>query len=160
MTRDADVIRIRRYEARDLDEWRRMRWLLWPDQSQDDCNAWRARIDAVTFVAERPGPPGAANATPGAAPRLCGFAEAGARAFAEGCTTAPVAYLEGWFVDADLRRQGVGAALLAAVEAWARQQGHRELASDADIDNRVSHRAHARLGFTNLGAQVLFRKDL
>jgi aminoglycoside 6'-N-acetyltransferase I len=147
---------IRPYAPSDLEEWRRMRWLLWPDQRDDEMNAWRARIDAVILVAERPGEP----RTPGTSARLCGFAEAGARAFAEGCTTAPVAYLEGWWVDADVRRQGVGSALLHAVEDWARAQGHRELGSDADIDNRVSHRAHERLGFTNVGAQVLFRKDL
>ena len=38
--------------------------------------------------------------------------------------------------------------------------GYRELGSDADVDNLVSHRAHAALGFTDLGRQVLFRKDL
>lgn len=147
---------IRPYEPRDLDEWRRMRFLLWPDQGPDDLNAWRARIDAIVLVAERPGPARSAHAP---AP-LCGFAEAGARAWAEGCTTAPVAYLEGWFVDADMRRQGVGAALLAAVEAWARLAGYRELGSDADVDDLVSHAAHAALGFTDAGRQVLFRKDL
>lgn len=148
MSADRASVRVRPYEARDLDEWRRMRFLLWPEQGPDDLNAWRARIDAVILVAER----GSGG--------LCGFAEAGARAWAEGCTTHPVAYLEGWFVDADVRRQGVGAALLAAVEEWARLAGYRELGSDADVDNLVSHRAHAALGFTDLGRQVLFRKDL
>jgi hypothetical protein len=42
-----------------------------------------------------------------------------------------VAYLEGWYVDRDVRRHGIGAALVHAAEAWARERGYRELASDA-----------------------------
>jgi aminoglycoside 6'-N-acetyltransferase I len=34
------------------------------------------------------------------------------RSHAEGCTSTPVAYLEGWFVEAEHRGRGVGAMLL------------------------------------------------
>jgi aminoglycoside 6'-N-acetyltransferase I len=91
-------------------EWLRMRRALWPDTNADDhvreISAWLARTDAVVLVALR-------NAGTG----LAGFAEVGARSLADGCTTSPVAYLEGWYVDADARRQGVGTALIRAAEA-------------------------------------------
>jgi len=40
--------------------------------------------------------------------RLSGFLEATIRPFAEGCETEPVGYIEGWYVDADVRRRGTG----------------------------------------------------
>ena len=55
--------------------------------------------------------------------RLGGFLEAGTRKYAEGCVTAPVGYIEGWFVDENLRRQGHGHELVNAAEDWARSQG-------------------------------------
>lgn len=125
-----------------------MRDALWPDQTAADMADWLARPDAAVLVAER------------MSGGLCGFAEVGARSIAEGCTTSPVAYLEGWYVDSDARRQGVGAALLRAVEAWARRAGHRELASDTGLTNQVSQQAHERLGFTEVERAVQYRKLL
>jgi aminoglycoside 6'-N-acetyltransferase I len=49
--------------------------------------------------------------------------------------TSPVAFLEGWYVDPDYRGARVGRRLVEAVEAWAREQGFSELASDALLDN-------------------------
>jgi aminoglycoside 6'-N-acetyltransferase I len=139
---------VRVFDSADYSEWRRMRDALWPDQTAADMADWLARPDAAVLVAER---------TSGG---LCGFAEVGARSIAEGCTTSPVAYLEGWYVDPDARRQGVGAALLRAVEAWARRAGHRELASDTGLTNQVSQQAHERLGFTEVERAVQYRKLL
>jgi len=141
-------MRVRLYQPSDDPEWRRMRTALWPDQTAADMAAWRSRADAATLVAERE-PAG-----------LCGFAEVGARAFADGCDSSPVAYLEGWWVDPDRRGQGVGAALVRAVETWARQRGYRELGSDALLDNLVSQRAHLRLGFSEVERAVRYRKAL
>ena len=47
---------------------------------------------------------------------------------AEGCTISPVAYIEGWYVDPDLRRRKVGSQLVHTAEAWARRQGLQEIA--------------------------------
>ena len=91
---------------------------------------------------------------------LAGFAEIGVRNYAEGCATTPVAYLEGWYVDPDVRRSGLGAQLLAAVEAWALENAFSELASDAELDNDVSFRAHTALGFDEVERQICFRKRL
>jgi aminoglycoside 6'-N-acetyltransferase I len=82
------------------------------------------------------------------------------RPYADGCSTRPVGYLEGWYVDSDVRRQGVGRALVAAAEAWARTQGCREMASDTHLDNMVSRHAHARLGYAEIEHLVHFRKSL
>lgn len=40
---------------------------------------------------------------------LVGLAELSRRAYAEGCETSPVGFLEGWYVVPERRRQGVGA---------------------------------------------------
>ena len=146
-------IHVRPYAPRDHAEWLRMRRALWPEIPREtevaDAAEWLARSDTIVIVAAR-----------ASEPRLAGFAELGARAYADGCDTSPVAYLEGWYVDDDVRRQGIGAALVRAGEAWARRRGFRELASDALLDNATSHRAHRALGFTEVERSVLYRKDL
>ena len=86
--------------------------------------------------------------------------EVGTRPYADGCDTSPVGYLEAWYVDPDVRRQGVGRALVAAAEAWARGRGSREIASDARLDNVVSHAAHRRAGYEEVDRVVQFRKIL
>ncbi len=142
---------IRTYQPSDYSEWLRMRRALWPDLGPDEAAEaadWLARPDVVTFVAARPGG------------ELAGFAEFGTRSWAEGCDSDPVAYLEGWYVDPDVRRTGVGAALVRAGEAWARRRGLCDLASDALIENATSHRAHLALGFDEVERVVLYRKSL
>jgi aminoglycoside 6'-N-acetyltransferase I len=139
---------IRPYLPADLPEWHRMRQAFWPDQTPADMTAWLARPDAAVLVVERAGG------------GLGGFAEVGARSVAQGCSTSPVAYLEGWYVDPDLRGQRVGTGLLQAVEAWARRAGYRELASDTTLTNEASQRAHVALGFTEVERAVQYRKAL
>jgi aminoglycoside 6'-N-acetyltransferase I len=130
-----------------------MRRALWPHHAPDvdaaDAAAWWARPDAAVLVAVRPG-----------CSALAGFAEVGARDYADGCETSPVAYLEGWYVDPDVRRTGVGAALMRAAETWARDQGYAELASDALLENTASQRAHTALGFAEVERAVKYRKVL
>jgi aminoglycoside 6'-N-acetyltransferase I len=134
-------------------EWLRLRRALWPDVSPEthrrEMAGWLARPDAIVLVAAR-----------SAGTRLAGFAEVGARSLADGCETSPVVYLEGWYVDTDMRRQGVGAALIQAAEKWARERGFREFASDAELDNIDSQRAHIAIGFLEVGRSVLYLKKL
>lgn len=92
--------------------------------------------------------------------KLIGFAELRIRNYAEGSSNMAVPYLEGWFVDASYRRQGVGAALIAAAEQWARSLGYSELASDAAINDQRSIKAHVALGFQETDRCVCFLKKI
>jgi len=88
-----------------------------------------------------------------------GFAEANIRSYAEDCD-GPTPYLEGIWVAENWRRTGVAAALLKAVEDWARAAGYDEMASDAVLDNVVSQNWHSAQGFEEVERIVVFRKDI
>ena len=143
---------IRHLKPADWQEWLRMRQTLWDDtpvqkhetEMQDILN----NVDAPVFVAERPDG------------RLGGFLEGGMRKHADGCETGPVGYIEGWYVDADLRRKGVGGALVQAMEAWARERGLTAMASDTCIENETSMAAHRRLGYEEAERLAHFVKRL
>ena len=145
----------RPYTHSDLTEWLRMRQSLWPNTDSEaqlaDMDIWLARAETTVIVVPR---------SCGANAGLAGFAEVGTRSVADSCESSPVAYLEGWYVDPDMRRKGVGAALVRAAEAWAREKGLREFASDTQLANTGSQRAHVALGFTEVERLVAFRKVL
>ena len=131
--------RIRLATAADRSEWRRMRLALWPNekpvQLEDDMDSMLQDPLTPVFVAERPGG------------GLGGFLEAATRPYADGCDTRPVGYIEGWFVDEDLRRHGLGRRLVAAAEDWARSLGLREMASDTGLTSQTGLLAHLALGY-------------
>jgi aminoglycoside 6'-N-acetyltransferase I len=136
----------------DRAEWIRLRRALWPEA---DSAELASEIDAIlasdrlaAFVAARPGG------------RLAGLVEASLRDVAEGCATSPVGYIEGWYVDPDARRVGVGRRLVAAAEAWALARGCREMASDSVLSNLDGQAAHRALGYAEVERAVHFRKDL
>ena len=89
-----------------------------------------------------------------------GFIELSIRAYAEGCISDNVAFIEGWYVSPAMRGKGVGADLVRGAEAWARSQGCVELASDAEVDNLASAAAHRAVGFEEAGVVRCFRKVL
>jgi aminoglycoside 6'-N-acetyltransferase I len=91
---------------------------------------------------------------------LGGFVSFSLRPWAEGCDSTPVPYVEGWWVAPDLRRSGVGRALVDAVEHWCRLHGYEELGSDVEVDNDVSLQAHEALGFEPTSRLQFFRKRL
>src|SRR5262249_52413999 len=92
--------------------------------------------------------------------KLIGFAEVSLRPYARGCVSSPVGYLEGWYVTPDRRRRGIGAAMLAAGEAWARPQGCCEFASDRNEWNLESRAAHLALKFSAVDRHAHFAKQL
>jgi aminoglycoside 6'-N-acetyltransferase I len=77
-----------------------------------------------------------------------------------GCSSSPVAFLEGLYVREPARRHGVGRGLVAAVELWARERGCTQLAPDALLVNAVSQKAHRALGFAETERVVYSRKAL
>lgn len=144
---------IRHAALNDRVEWLRMRSALWPDCSLEDHHGEvQEQLDDparyAVFVVERE------------ADRLGGFLEASLRQYADGCRTSPVGYIEGWYVDADLRQQGWGGELITAAEQWAIDQGCTEMASDCELDNDVSYRAHLALGYEEVDRAIQFRKSL
>ena len=48
-----------------------------------------------------------------------GVIELSIRAYAEGCATDRVAFVEGWYVEPTARMRGIGTALIRAAEEWA-----------------------------------------
>jgi aminoglycoside 6'-N-acetyltransferase I len=91
---------------------------------------------------------------------LGGFASFSIRPFVDGCESRPCPHVEGWWVDEDLRRQGIGAALIGVIEDWARDRGFTELGSDTLLSNGLSRTVHPRLGFEPTEQIQYFRKAL
>ena len=107
-------------------------------------------------------------ASPEAAVFLCvadgqpvGFAQAQLRRdYVEGTDTSPVGYLEGVFVEEEFRKRGLGKALVSACEAWAREMGCTEFASDCELSNTQSLAFHLRAGFQEANRIICFSKEL
>ncbi|MBX3243050.1 MAG: GNAT family N-acetyltransferase [Acidobacteria bacterium] len=149
---DQHFVDIRPLHETDLNEWLRLRKILWDRTPEDEHQA--EMVDIVehpdsqqVFVAEHDG-------------RLVGFLEASIRPFVEDCDSDHVGYLEGWFVDPEFRHQGIGRELVASAENWAKQKGLTEMASDAEIGNETSLAAHRSLGYSETSRLVHLRKEL
>ena len=80
--------------------------------------------------------------------------------YVEGTDSSPVGYLEGVFVAEGYRRNGCAAELLAACEAWAKDKGCTEFASDCELDNEDSLKFHLSVGFEEANRIICFRKDI
>jgi aminoglycoside 6'-N-acetyltransferase I len=143
--------RVREIAPRDRPEWLRMRRALWPDCGDSmhelemgEYGGPTAEWAVLVIAREGDG--------------LGGFIELSVRDRVDGSTSPRVAYVEGWYVDPDLRGAGLGRELMARAEAWARSRGLSELASDAELDNPGSIRAHRALGFAETFRLVHFLK--
>jgi aminoglycoside 6'-N-acetyltransferase I len=140
--------------AADAEDWAAMRTALWPRGGNGAHAADIAELlmdagETINLIAR--GPDGVA----------LGFAEAALRRdYVNGCKTSPVAFLEGIFVKPEARGRGVARAMVGAVEAWAREQGCTEFASDTAPDNFASQDMHRALGFEETQRVVFFRKVL
>lgn len=132
--------KVREAKETDVAEWARLRRALWPD-----CRGARARLEMREQMSD-PRKFGVIVLDRGNG-KLGGFVELALRDGVDGAARETTAFLEGWFVDADLRGGGWGAALIAAAERWARARGMIELASDAELDNPDGIAAHAAVGF-------------
>ena len=149
------MFRVRPVSQADAAAWLQMRCALWPEDSESEHDAeirrflagqLRDPLQVLLAVDDKDSPRG--------------FAELSIRPHAEDCVTDHVAYLEGWYVEPESRRQGVGRALMRAAEDWGRAQGCSEFASDALLDNHVSAAAHRALGFEETVQIRCFRKAL
>lgn len=90
-----------------------------------------------------------------------GFAQCQLRGdYVEGTETSPVGYLEGIFVLENYRNKGYAKELLYACEAWAKDMGCKEFASDCEFDNTDSFRFHMAMQFTEANRIICFTKKL
>lgn len=145
--------RVRPVTEKDFPEWFKLRKLLWDESSDEEHrdemrDIYEHTETQLVLVVEL------SNG------RLVGFLEASIRPFVEDCHSEHVGYLEGWFVQPDFRRQGIGRVLVRTAENWARQKGCEEMASDSEIGNDLSFEAHRKLGYEETSRLVHLRKDL
>jgi aminoglycoside 6'-N-acetyltransferase I len=150
----AQALTIRPVERTDATLWERMRTALWPDES----GGHAAEIERF-LSSPRSNPLEVLVACSGSGVPL-GFVELSIRPYSEGCTSDRVAFVEGWYVEPDHRRRGVGTALMRAAEEWGRANKCTELGSDTQLWNESSIDAHKALGFEEVERLVAFRKSL
>ena len=150
-----DHIILRPATVQDADAWLQLRCDLWPDTTEAE-----HRVEIEAFFNKTALEPLSVLFAVDPESRLVGFVELSIRPYAEGCDSQRVAYVEGWYVVADWRDQGVGRSLIQASEHWGRSQGCTELASDTEADNELSRQAHCAIGFEEVGLVRCFRKDL
>jgi len=141
---------IRQLTKHDLLAWHELRVKLWPDPPPEREEVGRLWLNEryVVWLAED-------NAS-----NIIGFLEAQVCNRADGCESDRILYIEGWYVEPEFQRQGVGSELMRAAEQWARDHGLLELGSDALFDNEISHRAHTKLGFHEVDRQISYAKKL
>lgn len=145
--------RIRAATKNDFGEWQRLRQALWPD-----CRGARSRLEMREQMSD-PRKFGVLVLERGDG-RLGGFIELALRDGVDGAAREVTGFVEGWFVEADLRGAGWGRRLIAAGGKWARERGMTELASDAELWNRAGIRAHLAVGFRETFRSVQFIKKL
>jgi len=145
---------VRELQPAESGAWAAMRAKLWPGADAElarECMAFVGGIPlphiAAVFIAQDAG-------------IAVGFLELALRSFSDGCQSMPVPHVEGWYVEPRARNKGAGRALMLAAEAWSLQRGYSELASDTEIDNAASLRAHQRCGFTEVERLIKLRKPL
>ena len=141
-------------ESTDHPDWLRLREALWPDCARTEHLAEMSSFVAqpkryAQFLAYSP------------THEAIGFAELSLRSdHVNGTESSPVAFLEGLYVVPQARRKGVARALVAVASEWGRRAGCSELASDAVLENSISHVVHRALGFAETERVVYFRRKL
>ena len=145
--------RVRPLQEKDIGEWFRLRKQLWEGSTHEEHKAEMLDIyehteTQLVLVAETEDE------------KLVGFLEASIRPFVEDCHSDNVGYLEGWFVEPDYRKNGIGRKLVRGAESWARSKGCEEMASDSELGNDLSLKAHLNLGYEETSRLVHLRKDL
>ena len=145
-------VTVREITEADRPDWVRLRDALWPgslwDHDEETRKYFATRSSAmIVFVAEHAG-------------SIVGFLEMDFRPYAPVCTSSPVPFIEGWYVEPEWQRQGIGRALVEAAEARARAMGYTEMGSDAELDNADGIAAHRAVGYEEVERIVCFRRSL
>ena len=132
--------------------WARLRNELWPD-----CPPERHAVEKQLYLRS----PGIVLFAVDENDHAFAFAEVSLRTSpVTGSSAALTPYLEGWYVAAEWRSRGIGAALIECACEWARNAGYAALASDTEIDNAASQAAHQRLGFREIERTITYLRPL
>lgn len=143
---------IRKAELTDVRTASELASLLWPEhpieEMEKEVAELLSRPDTALFLAQQGG-------------KTLGYAQCQLRRdYVEGTVSSPVGYLEGIYIREAYRRQGTAKALLRACEAWARDRGCSEFASDCELTNYDSFRFHLAMGFLEANRIICFTKKL
>ena len=143
---------IRKAEISDLPVLAELACLLWPEHTaaemQEDLADIMEKADAAFFLAL-------------GEEKTVGFAQCQLRYdYVEGTEKSPVGYLEGIYVAAGYRKQGIARELLHACENWAAAKGCAEFASDCELTNLESLRFHLNAGFEEANRIICFVKKI
>ena len=138
----------------ELQHWLDLRCLLWPDDSASHSSDITRYFSGQNAHIERVWGVRSGGSS------LIGVLELSLRSYAEGTGDSPVPYVEGWFVRADARGKGAGKALMEKAMDWSSSRGFAHLASDTDLSNEGSIRAHRAVGFREVGRQVALLRPL
>lgn len=146
----------------EINEYHRMRYLLWSDHNEKELyiemlqilegkTFYKNELSWTVFVAVRE------NGS------LGGFIEITIYPQLDFCDSKPIGYIEGWYVDEDIRNKGVGKSLVDIAQKWAVENKCTEIASDVEIINNGSQLAHQSLGFIKYHEEnecIFYKKSL
>lgn len=130
----------------EISEYHRMRYTLWSDHNEKELydemlqilkgkTFYKNELSWTVFVAVRENG------------ELGGFIEVTLYPELDFCDSKPIGFIEGWYVDDDLRKNGVGKKLVEIASRWVIKNNCAEIASDVEFDNIGSQKAHEALGF-------------
>lgn len=143
---------IQKLKKEDFDAWLDMGLTLWPDHSKA---ALKEEFEDI-FKSEREETFLAKDDED-----YIGFINVSLRyEFVQGAKSYPVGYIEGIFVKEPYRNKGIAKELVKAGEKWAKEKGCKEMASDAELDNKASQEFHKKLGFKQGDAIVHYIKRI
>ena len=150
-----NIIKVTQDEAnqKDFNDWLNLALQLWPDYTSEEMQVTLTKIlqssrEAGILVRNDNG---------------CAIALMNLSLrydYVPDATQSPVAYIEGIYVKAEYREQGVGTALIQYAQQWALEQGCIQLALDALLDNPASHEFYAKVGFREVERVVFFIKSI
>ncbi|QUH28537.1 GNAT family N-acetyltransferase [Vallitalea guaymasensis] len=142
------MLKYRKIEESEIEnkEYHRMRYSLWPHHTEKELldemelilkgkNFYRNELSWTVFVVVRENG------------MLGGFIEITIYPELDFCDSKPVGYIEGLYIDEDLRMQGIGRNLVKVAEKWIKSKNCKEIASDVELENIISQKVHIALRF-------------
>jgi aminoglycoside 6'-N-acetyltransferase I len=89
-----------------------------------------------------------------------GFIEVSIKENIEFSSISPIGYIEGWYVDEQYRKLGIGRLLMHTAETWVASKSITWIASDTTLEYNLSPIAHKKLGFTESSIPLHYLKSI